>query len=124
MFRLVQLKNEHGQYIYTNGIICIYGTPMVQMFYGASDEAFAKYKPGYGLHFHGIKDAQDNGYDYFNLGGVQGTLDDGLSRFKSEFGPELFEYVGDFDVIINQPFYNAFTKGLPLLKTIKRKIKR
>jgi len=121
--RLTKYKEEHGNTVYTNGIICIYGTPMVQMFYGASDESFSKYKPGYALHFHGIKHAQENKYDYFNLGGVQGTLDDGLYRFKSEFEPDIYEYVGDFDIIINQALYKAFTKGLPMLKSIKRKVR-
>jgi len=95
---------------------------MVQMFYGASDETFAKYKPGYALHFHGIVDAKERGYHYFNLGGVQGTLDDGLSRFKSEYHPEIFEYVGDFDIVINKLLYSGFTKGLPLVKNIKHKL--
>ncbi|WP_423364367.1 lipid II:glycine glycyltransferase FemX [Mycoplasma sp. P36-A1] len=122
--RLENFAKEHGQFIYTNAIICLYGTPMVQMFYGASDDEYSKYKAGYALHFHGIVDAQNNGYDYFNLGGVQGNLDDGLFRFKSEFHPELFEYVGDFDVVTKPFIYYLFNKALPAAKKIKARFKK
>jgi len=122
--RLQAIKEKEGNIINTNAIICIYGTKMVQMFYGASDDKFSKYKAGYKLHYQAIEDAKEEGYDYFNLGGVPGTLDDGLFRFKAEYHPELFEYVGDFDIVNNKFIYYLFMKGLPLLKQIKRKIKR
>ena len=122
--RLEKIKEVEGSIINTNAIICIYGTKMVQMFYGASDDKFSKYKAGYKLHYQAIEDAKENGYDYFNLGGVPGTLDDGLYRFKAEYHPELFEYVGDFDLVNNSFIYTLFRKGLPLLKKIKRKVKR
>ncbi|MDF9866667.1 serine/alanine adding enzyme [Bacilli bacterium PM5-3] len=122
--RLEEIKQEMGNIINTNAIICIYGTNMVQMFYGASDDKFSKYKAGYKLHYQAMDDAKENGYDYFNLGGVSGTLDDGLTRFKSEYHPELFEYVGDFDIVNNGFVYSLFMKGLPLLKKIKRKLKK
>ncbi|MEG0284049.1 MAG: peptidoglycan bridge formation glycyltransferase FemA/FemB family protein [Erysipelotrichales bacterium] len=122
--KLEEIKKEKGNIVNTNAIICIYGTDMVQMFYGASDDDFSRYKAGYKLHFHAMEDAQNLGYSYFNLGGVAGTLDDGLTRFKSEFHPELFEYVGDFDVVVNSFVYKLFIKGLPLMKKALRKIRK
>lgn len=122
--RLKELQTKHGNIVNTNAIICIYGTPIVQMFYGASDDDFAKYKAGYKMHFQAMEDAQKDGYDYFNLGGVPGTLDDGLFRFKSEFHPELFEYMGDFDVVINGFINVFFDKGVSLLKRVRGLFKR
>ena len=117
--RLAALKQQYGNLINTNAIICVMGTPMVQMFYGASDDAFARYKPGYRLHFYAMQRARELGYAYFNMGGVSGSLNDGLYRFKAEFGPELIEYVGDFDVVCHKFIYFLFTKGLAVYKKIR-----
>lgn len=118
---LEDYRKKHGNLIRTNAIICIYGTDMVQMFYGASDPTFLKYKAGYALHFYAMVDAKKNGYKFFNLGGVEGTLDDGLSKFKSEFHPLVFEYMGDFDLIVNPVIYNAFNTALKIKKSLKAK---
>ncbi|MDR3215465.1 MAG: aminoacyltransferase [Bacilli bacterium] len=121
--RLKALQLEDGNIINTNAIICLYGTNMVQMFYGASDERFAKYKAGYKLHFQAMEDALEHGYDNFNLGGVAGTLDDGLFKFKTEFHPELWEYLGDFDIINNKFIYFLFEKALPIFKKIRKRVR-
>ncbi|MDR1781396.1 MAG: aminoacyltransferase [Bacilli bacterium] len=117
--RLIALKEELGNVVNTNAIICIYGTNMVQMFYGASDERLAKYKAGYKLHYQAMEDAKKKGYEYFNMGGVSGHLDDGLFHFKSEFHAELWEYIGDFDVVCNSFIYFLFTKALPIYKKLR-----
>lgn len=122
--RLNMLKKTHGNELYTNAIICINKTKMVQMFYGASDDDFSMYKAGYALHFQAMVDAKAAGYDYFNLGGVQGSFDDGLFTFKSEYNPEIFEYVGDFEVIIKPILNNFFNTSLKIYKKLRGVLKR
>ena len=77
-----------------------------------------------GLIYAGVCDAIDTGCDYFNLGGVDGTFDDHLSKFKIKFVPHIFEYVGEFDMAVNKPLYVAFEKLLPYAKKIIKKIKK
>lgn len=113
-------QSREGNIVRTNAIMCIYGTEMVQMFYGASDSDFLRYKAGYALHFKAMEDAKKLGYRYFNLGGVEGSLDDGLAKFKSEFHPLVYEYMGDFDLVINPVIYLAFNHGVKLFKKIRR----
>ncbi len=77
-----------------------------------------------GLIYAGVSDAINLGCDYFNLGGVDGTFDDHLSKFKTKFVPHIFEYVGEFDMAINKPLYFAFETLLPLAKKVIKKIKK
>ena len=46
-----------------------------------------------GLIYAGVCDSIDAGCDYFNLGGVDGSFEDHLSKFKIKFVPHIFEYV-------------------------------
>lgn len=52
------------------------------------------------------------------MGGVEGTLDDGLSVFKSNYNPTVVEYVGEFDLPVNKTMYKA-AKFLQKLRTGK-----
>lgn len=122
--RLIKLKEVHGNEVYTNAIICINKTKMVQMFYGASDDDFSMYKAGYALHFYAMVEAKERGYDYFNLGGVPGTFDDGLFRFKSEYNPEVFEYVGDFEIIIKPLINDFFNISFSVYKKLRGMLKK
>ena len=57
-----------------------------------------------------------------NLGGVEGSLDDGLYAFKSKFNPILAEYIGEFDLVINKFKYNIVEKNLPWAARIYRRV--
>lgn len=65
--------------------------------------------------------------DLLNLGGVEGTLDDGLYEFKSKFCPILVEYYGEYDYVISNFKYTLMEKYMAKLimayKKIIRKIK-
>ncbi|MBQ7046365.1 MAG: peptidoglycan bridge formation glycyltransferase FemA/FemB family protein [Oscillospiraceae bacterium] len=77
-----------------------------------------------GLIYAGVCDSIDAGCDYFNLGGVDGSFEDHLSKFKLKFSPHIFEFVGEFDMAVNKPLYFAFEKLLPVAKKAIKKIKR
>lgn len=117
---LEEIKRNEGNIIRTNGILCVYGTSMVQMFYAGNDVRFSRYRVVYYLIYNASRLAREDNYLTFNLGGVSGTLDDGLFDFKSKFHPELYEYMGDFDIVVNKMVYLAFEKGLKVYKKIRR----
>lgn len=66
----------------------------------------------------------ENDCDFLDLGGVAGTLDDGLYDFKSQFNPIIIEYAGEFDLKINNFKYNLMEKGLPILKKGYMKLRK
>lgn len=59
---------------------------------------------------------------FLNLGGVEGTLDDGLYAFKSKFNPMLAEYIGEFDMVIGKTRYNIAEKNLPRAARLYRRL--
>ncbi len=77
-----------------------------------------------GLIYAGVCDSIEAGCDYFNLGGVDGSFEDHLSKFKIKFVPHIFEYVGEFDMPVNRVLYLGFEKLLPTAKKMIKKIKK
>ena len=74
-----------------------------------------------GLMFYRLCYCLDNGCDYCNLGGVDGSLEDHLSTFKSKFNPNVLELVGEYDLVISKVWYGLFNLGLKILKFIRSK---
>jgi serine/alanine adding enzyme len=35
------------------------------------------------------------------MGGVEGSLDDGLTKFKDNFDPTINEFIGEFDLMVS-----------------------
>lgn len=63
------------------------------------------------------EDAFKNDIVSANLGGVEGSLNDGLTKFKSNFNPMFEEYIGEFNLAINPLLY----KLANLAYTIRKK---
>lgn len=78
-----------------------------EMLYMGTDRAFRRYMPAYLSHYAPIKWSADHGYRTCNMGGVEGSLDDGLTKFKSNFNPDIIEYVGEFELPVNKVLYQA-----------------
>lgn len=77
-----------------------------------------------GLIYAGVCDCIDAGCDYFNLGGVDGSFEDHLSKFKIKFVPHIFEYVGEFDMPVDKLMYLGFEKLLPTAKKLIKKVRK
>lgn len=91
--------------------------------YAGNNLEFSKLNVSYGLVYDICKFALEKKCHFVNLGGVNGTLDDHLTIFKSRFNSIVWEYTGEYDLIIH-PLYYPIEKFLPLAKKIYRKIKR
>ena len=64
----------------------------------------------YFLHNEIIKYYKDN-FDYLDMNGLSGDFNKfspyyGLNKFKLGFKPRVFEYIGEFDLIVNKRIYN------------------
>lgn len=79
-----------------------------EMLYMGMDDRYKKYMAPYLSHLTPMNWAFSQGCKFANMGGVEGTLDDGLTKFKSNFNPYIYEYVGEFDVVINPLLYKPF----------------
>ena len=101
------------------------GLKIAEYLYAGSDlSVLSTLCASVGLIYSGVCDSIAAGCDYFNLGGVDGSFEDHLSKFKLKFSPHIFEYVGEFDMPVNKPLYFCFENLLPLIKKAVKKIKK
>lgn len=92
--------------------------------YAGNDLQFAKLNVSYGLVYDICKFSAEQNCQFCNLGGVSGTLDDHLTTFKSRFNAIIWEFAGEYDLIINPVLYYPIEKLLPTAKRIYRKLKK
>lgn len=89
-----------------------------EILYSGYHDDYKAYNSTYLLRYEAIKYAQESGCKYFNFGGVEGTLDDGLTEFKSSFRPKIDIFIGEFN------FYPSFviSRILSFLWRFKSKV--
>lgn len=120
-------KAERGQIIPLSGSIVIMppnetGIRMAEYLYAGSDlTVLHQFNASDVMLAEIMKALANQNIQLLNLGGVEGTLDDGLYSFKSKFNPILVEYIGEFDLVINKFKYNIVEKNLPWAARIYRR---
>lgn len=74
-------------------------------------DKYTKLNPNHIMYVKLIEHYKNEGYLYLDLNGITGdfTHDNpyyGLNEFKLNFNPNIYEYIGEFDLIINQTLYS------------------
>ena len=100
------------------------GIKMSEYIYAGNDLRLSNLKISMGMIYEVIKISTENKCHYCNLGGVDGNLKDNLTIYKSKFNTIVFEYIGEYDLIINKFKYIIAKKGIPLAKKIRHIIKK
>ena len=123
-------KEEYGNEISIAATLAIIppnkkGIKKVEYLYaGTFESVFPYLNTNASVHIHSFIEMLNKGYDYADLEGVDGTLDDHLTNTKAKYNPVLLEFVGEFDLAINKFWYFIFSKFSIQLKKIYRFIKR
>lgn len=130
--KIEKLKKENGEIITLGGILfLIYGNEVLSLV-GGSYSKFMEFQSAYTIHFEGMKMALNEGYERYNFYGITGDFREenplfGLYSFKRDFGGEVVELLGEFDLIINKPLYYLYKLAYAsyrTLKNIKNNIKK
>ena len=79
------------------------------------DKSMGRFSSNYFLYYALIK-YYSKDYKYIDLNGITGDLSKdgyyyGLNRFKMGFNPDVYEYIGEFDLVINEKEYNKLLKN-------------
>ncbi|WP_249300031.1 lipid II:glycine glycyltransferase FemX [Feifania hominis] len=103
------------------GTLAIWYGDKVWYLYGASSNAHRNVMPNYLLQWAMIRWAIEKGCRIYDFRGVSGDLDEsnplyGLYRFKKGFNGDFVEFVGEFDLILNNFAYFAVEKGQKVYK--------
>lgn len=88
------------------------------------DKTYKRFVPNYFLYF-AILDYYKDKFQYADLNGITADLTKenpyhGLNEFKLGFNPEIYEYIGEFDLIINEQNYNKLLKTGLLAKEFNK----
>ncbi len=88
------------------------------------DHNLKRYSSNYYLYF-AILNYYQNKFSYADLDGITADLSKeskyyGLNRFKLGFNPDIYEYPGEFDLIINESSYNYLQKFGLLAKELNK----
>ena len=130
---LLSYKNdiaEASKYLNTNtetylaGALVIKYQNRVIIEISGFDKSMGRYSPNYFLYYALIKYYSKN-YKYIDLNGITGDLSKdgyyyGLNRFKMGFNPDVYEYIGEFDLVINDKEYNKLLKSGLLAKELNK----
>jgi len=87
-----------------------------ELLYAGMNNQYKRYYGTYYSNYIRMKWGQENNCIKCNFGGIPGTLDDGLTEFKTSFGVTIDEWIGEFDLPVNRIIYPIFMKLLPLAK--------
>lgn len=99
------------------GILSIQYGNTCEMLYAGMDERFKKFMPQYKEYVENFKWAFERGCAWSNMGGVEGTLDDGLTKFKDNFNPTINEMIGEFDIPVYPMMYHLTQKAYKIMKS-------
>lgn len=119
------LANNKEEYI--AGAITIKFKNRVNILISGYDLQYKRFCPNYFLHYKLIE-YYKNDFDFMDLNGITGDFTDtnpykGLDEFKLGFNPLTFEYIGEYDFIINDGLYKSMEQSGQLAKEFKRKEK-
>lgn len=112
---------------YIAGAITIKYKNRVNIVISGYEQDYKKICPNYFLHYKLIEYYKKD-YDFMDLNGITGDFTDtnpykGLDEFKLGFNPLTFEYIGEYDFIINEGLYKSMDQSGQLAKEFKRKEK-
>ncbi|MDD3392035.1 MAG: peptidoglycan bridge formation glycyltransferase FemA/FemB family protein [Bacilli bacterium] len=100
------------------------GIKIAEYLYAGNNLLLPNLRISTGMVYELMNLAIENKCHYLNLGGVSGYLNDHLTEFKAKFNPILFEYAGEYELIINKPIYFISKIGYKTICLIKRKKKK
>ena len=87
--------------------------------HGGNNTLLRELNANYFIYYEIIKDAKKEGYDIIDFFGTTGNPVKenpvyGIHLFKKRLGGEYLEFIGEFDLIINKPFYYLYKTLVPI----------
>lgn len=107
--------------VITSGILACYNDTLMELFYMGNNPNYLRMYSSYLLYKKCLDICVEKGIHHCSFGGIEGTLDDGLTLFKSNWLMNVEEYIGEFNLVLNKPMYYLFDTLYPqLLKTVAK----
>ncbi|MDZ4991865.1 peptidoglycan bridge formation glycyltransferase FemA/FemB family protein [Clostridium perfringens] len=125
--KIADIEPFKGQEIYLSGSIYLYYGNKAWYLYGASENILRDTMPNFAMQWSMICDSIDLGCDVYDFRGVSGDLNPenplyGLYKFKKGFNGNFVEFIGEFDIIVDNGIYTLYKKAFPQFKKIRNAI--
>lgn len=116
--------NKRKDKVYIAGALVIKYKNRIQILISGYDTKYKNYDPNYFLHY-AILDYYKNDYDYADLNGMTGDFSKenpyyGLNEFKLSFKPKVYEYIGEYDLVIKPLKYKKLRSSGQLAKIFNK----
>lgn len=118
------IAKEHKNTIYLSASLSILNHGQLEMLYSGMDRKFDKFYAPHIADKWRIAWAEKHGAKTANFGGIDGSLNDSLSKFKAVFGTNVDEYIGEFNLYTYPILSWSFDKLLPRAKKLLLKLRR
>lgn len=115
--------NENSK-IYIGGALVVKYKNRINIVMSGFDTKYKRFNPNYYLHYQ-ILDYYKKYYDFADLNGMTGDFSNtnpyhGLNKFKLGFKPKVYEFIGEYDLIINNTMYHSMLKSGKLAKIFNK----
>lgn len=124
---LAKLKEDYQREgkdeVITCGILAVYNDSLMELFYMGNNPDYMRMYSSYLLYAKCLDRCVQLGITHCSFGGVEGTLDDGLTLFKSNWIMNVEEYIGEFNIILDPLMYTAFDRVYPFILKTAAKMK-
>ncbi len=119
-----QNKASKDKTIYVAGALVIKYQNRINIVISGYDTKYKRFSPNYFLHYK-ILEYYKKYYDFADLNGMTGdfTKDNpynGLNAFKLGFKPKVYEFIGEYDLVIENFVYKYLLKRGKLAKTFNK----
>lgn len=105
---LLKLMEEKGDKIPCAAALYASFHKTCEMLYMGMDYHYHQYMPAFISHVEAMRWSYAHGCDFCNMGGIEPHMDGGLYKFKDNFAPVIYEYIGEFECPIHKLFYRMF----------------
>lgn len=107
--------NKRKEKIYIAGALVIKFKNRIQILISGYDKKYKNFDPNYFLHYE-ILNYYKNNYNYADLNGMTGDFSKdnpyiGLNEFKLNFKPKVYEYIGEYDLMVKPRKYKKIRRN-------------
>ena len=119
-------KEENGNLITLGSILFMKTNDEILSLVGGSYEKYMKFQSAYTTHYAGVKYAFEHNKRRYNFYGITGNFNEkenpfyGLYSFKRDFGGQVVELVGEFDLIISPFWFKVYNIAFKMYHKLKR----
>lgn len=125
---LIEATNLNRQFpdgIIMASVLIVKNDDVAQMLIDGYDPKYKKFNGKHLLLWKLIETFSKQGIAKFNLGGINNPNDPiskykGLTDFKLNFNADVYEYMGDLELITNKPLYFMYRNSAPIRKILKK----